>query len=237
MLGMLETLGIEALRPRRYVAVDISVDYLRAALQGTVQCPADVAACAAQLLAGGFDVGARSLSCVCAASRAVGPTGVVEDLADAIGQPADDDGCLGCILEQGWRHTRAIHMRGQACVLLGASDRADHGAGQVVQLLALTIGNGDFLDVEVGKDPLQFVSGACPPGGQALVEVAACKERAQPWMRQGRHAGELNGREVRRLIHQNLVAVIPQDGLERRPGRTVDIALDVGLADQVACGA
>ncbi|MNJ39731.1 hypothetical protein D3C77_346120 [compost metagenome] len=159
------------------------------------------------------------------------------DLSDAIGQPTDHDcGVCGVLQERG-RYAATVHMCGQADVLLGAADGADHGASQIVQLLALPVGDGDLLDVEVGKDPLHFVGGARTPGGQALVEVAAGKERAQPWMSQGGHAGQLDRRKVGRFIHQDLVAVVPQDGLECRPSGAVDIPQDIRPADQVACGA
>src|SRR5690554_3942020 len=56
-------------------------------------------------------------------------------------------------------------------------------------------------------------------------------------MCEGGHASELDRREICRLIHQNLVTVMPQDGLERCPGGTIDIALNVGPTGQITCGA
>ena len=52
----------------------------------------------------------------------------------------------------------------------------EHFLGQIVQLLALPVGDGDLLDIEIGEDPLQVVGGACAPGGQALIEIATGEE-------------------------------------------------------------
>ncbi|OIQ74360.1 hypothetical protein GALL_439910 [mine drainage metagenome] len=98
------------------------------------------------------------------------------NLANAIRQPADNGFCVGSVLQQGWRNANTVHMRWQAGVLLGTTDGADHGASKIVQLLALPVGDGDLLDIEIGEDPLQVVGRACAPSSQALIEVATGEE-------------------------------------------------------------
>lgn len=75
------------------------------------------------------------------------------NFTNALGQPDDHRIWCAGILQQGGGNAKAVHMFGQTGVLFVATHYLDHGMSQIVQLLALSIGDGYCLDLNVRKDP------------------------------------------------------------------------------------
>ena len=104
---------------------------------------------------------------------------------------------------------RKLRFRRVRCRQLGDA------AGEVIELAAVPVRNGDRADVEIRIHPLQIDIGTTAPGGDALIEIAAGNERIGGRIAKLRHARELHRREIRRFINDHLRPVQFADRGER----------------------
>ncbi len=103
--------------------------------------------------------------------------------------------------------TAALREQSQVVPIVFTQVTDPVGQGLVPNLAAVTIGDGDRTNVEIRKHPFQITIGTASPGGNALVEVTARDKGLRSRIAKIGHARELYGREVCRLIDDDLRAV------------------------------